>query len=77
MICLICRQSSTESGLISVELARGECRLLITEVPARVCPGCGEAYVEESVATQLLSIATQRCEAGILEDRCKYLVSQI
>jgi YgiT-type zinc finger domain-containing protein len=54
MICLICRQAETLDGLTSVHFERGEMRLVVNHVPARLCPSCGEAYVEEQVAVRLL-----------------------
>jgi len=64
LICLICRQAETVEGLTSVNFERGEMRLFIKNVPARVCPSCGEAYVEEEVALQLLREAEEMSKAG-------------
>jgi YgiT-type zinc finger domain-containing protein len=59
MLCLICRQAETVDGLASVTFERGEMRFTVKDVPARVCPSCGEAYVEEDVAAQLLRDAEE------------------
>ena len=64
MICVICRQAEIQNRFTSVKLQRGEMDLVIKNVPARVCPGCGEAYVEEDVAVRLLQIAQRLSEAG-------------
>ena len=64
MICLICRQTETVDGLTSVNFERGEMRLVVNNVPALVCPSCGEAYVEEEVAVQLLREAEEMSKAG-------------
>lgn len=72
MICLICRQSETVDGITSVTLARGEMQLVIDSVPACLCPGCGEAYVEQGVAVRVLQIAQAVREAGELDIRCVY-----
>ena len=64
MICLICRQTETVDGVTSVNFERGEMRLAVNSVPARVCPSCGEAYVEEEVAVQLLREAEEMSKAG-------------
>ena len=77
MICVICRQAETVNGLTLVTFERGELRLLVTRVPARVCPSCGEAYVDQGVAEQLLRIARQKSEAGILDSECEYSIPQI
>lgn len=64
MICLICRQAETLDGLTSIHFERGEMRLVVKDVPARVCPSCGEAYVEEQVAVRLLREAKAMSAAG-------------
>jgi len=64
MICLICRQAETLEGLTSVTFERDEFRLEVKRVPARVCPSCGEAYVEEEVAIRLLSDAEAKSAQG-------------
>ena len=72
MICLICRQAEIVNRLTSISFERGEARLVVNSVPARVCPGCGEAYVHEDVAIRLLQMAKRMSEAGILEDVTEY-----
>jgi YgiT-type zinc finger domain-containing protein len=67
MICLICRQAETLDGLTSVHFERGEMRLVVNHVPARVCPSCGEAYVEEQVAVRLLREAEAISAVGEME----------
>ena len=72
MICVICRQAETVNGLTTVVLERGEFRLLVKSVPAQTCPSCAEAYVEEGIAKQLLQIARQISESGILDTQYEY-----
>ena len=67
MICLICRQAETVDGLATVHFERGEMRLTVKDVPARVCPSCGEAYVEEQVAVNLLRGAEELSAAGEMD----------
>lgn len=67
MICLICRQAETVDGLATVNFERGEMRMVVNNVPARVCPSCGEAYVDEEVAVHLLHGAEEKYKAGILD----------
>lgn len=67
MICLICRQAETVDGLTSVLFERGEMRLVVNNVPARVCPSCGEVYVEEQVAASLLRDAEAMSAAGEMD----------
>ena len=72
MICLICRQAETVDGLTSVLFERGEMRLVVNHVPARVCPRCGEAYVEEQVAVSLLWEAEAMSAAGVMDSEVEY-----
>jgi len=73
MICLICRKAELVDGVTSVTFERGEMRLVVNHVPARVCPGCGEAYVEEGVAVQLLRAAEEMSETGGMEAVREYI----
>ena len=66
MICLICRRAETVNGLTSVRFERGEMRLVVNNVPAQICPSCGEAYLAEEVAEQLLNDAEKISKEGIL-----------
>ena len=72
MICLICRKAETVDGLTNIEFARGEFRLMVKHVPARICPGCGEAYAAEAVAQQLLKLASQHSDEGLLDTECEF-----
>ena len=72
MICLICRQAEVVDGFTPITLEREEFRLLITHVPAHVCPNCGEAIVDEDVAIQLICKAEDSFEQGVREDVREY-----
>ena len=72
MICLICGQAETVDGLTAVHFERGEMRLVVNHVPARVCPSCGEAYVEEQVAVRLLRAAETMSAAGEMDGEVEY-----
>ena len=72
MLCLICRQAETVDGLTSVHFERGKMRLLVNNVPARICPSCGEAYVEEQVAVSLLREADDVSAAGEVDGVIEY-----
>jgi YgiT-type zinc finger domain-containing protein len=77
MICLICRQAEIIDGLAPVAFERGEFRLIVNSVPSRLCPTCGEAFLEEDVAQRLLSFAVQQFETGLFEIQCEYSTLQI
>jgi YgiT-type zinc finger domain-containing protein len=73
MKCLICKQDETQEGVTTVTLERGALTLVIKDVPARVCPNCGEAYVDESVTAELMSTAEQMAAAGAQVDVRQYV----
>ena len=64
MICLICRQAEIVDGSTTVHFESGEMRLTMSNVPARICPSCGEAYVAEDVAAKLLREAEKLSAIG-------------
>lgn len=72
MICFICNQAETTSGTISVLLERGHHSLTIMNIPARICPNCGEAYADETVTANLLRQAEKMAKAGTKVDLCEY-----
>ena len=76
MKCFICNQAETSAGTTSVLFERGHVSLTIHTVPARVCPTCGEAYVEESVAANMLQQAEQLARAGTKVDACEYMANE-
>jgi hypothetical protein len=47
-------------------------KLTVRDVPARVCPSCGEAYVEEQVAVRLLREAEEMSAAGEMDAEIEY-----
>lgn len=72
MRCLICKQADTQPGRTTVTLERGQVTLVIKDVPARVCPNCGEDYVEEDTASKLIDILDQASKAGVQVDIRQY-----
>ncbi len=68
MNCIICRQAELINGFTSIPFERDEFRLLIKNVPAQVCPNCGEAIVDEDVAMQLIGKAEDAYAEGLIED---------
>ncbi len=72
MVCIICREAETRPGKTTVTLKRGKLTLVVKNVPAQVCPNCGEAYTDESTAVRLLSTAEQMAASGVLVDVRQY-----
>ena len=72
MKCVICKQAETRSGVTTVTLGRGESTFVVKEVPAQVCPNCGEDYVDSGVAAELLRSAEDLSRAGTQIDIRRY-----
>ena len=68
MKCLICKQAETCPGVTTVTLERDGLTLVVKEVPAQVCPNCGESYVDEDASAQLLEKAEEMVRSGTLVD---------
>ena len=73
MICLICRQAEIVDGFTAITFERGEVRLVVNKVPAHICPSCGEAYVDEEVAMQLLQDLGEMSNAGEMEGVMEFM----
>jgi YgiT-type zinc finger domain-containing protein len=64
MKCVVCRQAETVHGVATVVLDRNGTTLVMRCVPARVCPNCGEEYVDEATSRGLLSTAEEAARSG-------------
>ena len=64
MKCLMCKQAEPRNSLTTVILKRGELTLVLKNIPALVCPDCGETYVTEDIAMQLLA-ATEKSDFNL------------
>lgn len=75
MICILCKQAETRPGQTSVTLEHGDIRLVVTGVPALICPTCGEAYTDEETANSLLAMAAEMQNAGLEADIKTYVLA--
>ena len=72
MRCVICRQSVVEMGTATVTLERDGMTLVVKHVAARVCPNCGEEYIDEDAAARLMETAEQAARSGVQVDVREY-----
>lgn len=75
MICVICKQAQTREGRATITLERGATTLVVKGVPARVCPNCGEEYIEEEISARLLKRAEEAARLGVQVDVREYAVA--
>lgn len=67
MLCLICHSAQTVTGVASIDFERDEFRAVIHQVPAQICPACGESYLDEDVAVALLQKLEKNLTEGELD----------
>ncbi len=72
MRCIICKQADVQPGTATVTLERGGMTLVVKHVSVRVCPNCGEEYVDEMAAAQLMETAEQAAGSGVQVDVREY-----
>lgn len=64
MICLTCKIGIPEPGLTTVTLERNGSIIVFKDVPARICPNCGEKYFEADITGRLLAQAQEAVDKG-------------
>lgn len=72
MRCITCKQADVQPGTATVTLERGGMTLVVKHVLARVCPNCGEEYVDEMAAAQLMETTEQAAKSGVQVDVREY-----
>lgn len=68
MKCQICKQGNTRPGTTTITLEEKGSTMVFKNVPADVCEVCGEAYVDEKTAAQLLDHANEASRSGVEVD---------
>ena len=72
MKCGICRTGDTHPGSATVTLQRDKVTVIIKDVPAEVCGNCGEYYLSEAVASDVLMRAEHAAERGAEVEILRY-----
>ena len=75
MKCIVCKQAETRAGTTTVTLERQGATFVFKDVPAQVCPNCGEDYLDDAVASELLQSAEGMAAAGTQVDIRRYPVT--
>ncbi|MDP3564649.1 MAG: type II toxin-antitoxin system MqsA family antitoxin [Methanoregula sp.] len=61
-------KATTKEGTTTVTFDRDGMTLVVKDVPAQVCTNCGEDYVDEHVAHEILAIAERMAKSGAQVD---------
>jgi YgiT-type zinc finger domain-containing protein len=72
MKCVICKNSNTNSGLVTVTLQREDCIVILKKVPAEICENCGEYYLSETITEKVLEKAEKAINNGAEVEIIKY-----
>jgi YgiT-type zinc finger domain-containing protein len=75
MKCMICKHGETQPGFTTVTFSDDNLTLVIKGVPAQVCDNCGEAYVDEAIAAELLRQAEESAKTGVQVDVRHYIAA--
>jgi YgiT-type zinc finger domain-containing protein len=65
-----------EPGFVTVTLEPAGTTLVIKRVPALVCDNCGEEYVDEAVAAELMHTARVASDASIQVEVREYAAAR-
>lgn len=71
-MCRICKQSEILPGIVAVTLQRGGSTIIFKGVPADVCQNCGEYYLSEATAADLLERAGESTRKGAEVEILRY-----
>lgn len=63
MKCIVCHHGETRPGTTTVTFHREGQTLVVNEVPAEVCENCGEAYIADETAEQILQMVAEARQA--------------
>jgi YgiT-type zinc finger domain-containing protein len=72
MKCAICKNGTTEPGVITIVLEKNKSTLVFKDVPAEICKNCGEEYVSSETNTNLLKKANDAVTRGVDLEMLKY-----
>lgn len=69
--CPVCK-AEMQKGKTELILKQDRNVVVIEDVPAMVCPQCGEASIEASVAQAAYTLAGNEIKRGVALEFCKY-----
>jgi YgiT-type zinc finger domain-containing protein len=72
MKCIVCKQAETNPGTTTVTLERRGATFVFKDVPAQICPNCGEDYLDDTVTNSLLKSADAMAASGAQVDIRRY-----
>jgi YgiT-type zinc finger domain-containing protein len=77
MKCVVCKSGVTRHGTTTVTFEREGLTLVMKEVPAEICMNCGEDYVGEAVAHEIMVLADKMAQSGAQVDVRRYIPGSV
>lgn len=68
MKCVICKHGELKPGITSLMFEKNNSTIVIKEAPVDMCDNCGEIYVPDKTAEQILLIVESAESQGIILD---------
>ncbi len=65
MECVLCKNGTTGEGLVTFTLEQNGVIVVFKNVPAQVCPNCGNFYLTEEISMQLIEKAQESLQKGV------------
>ena len=62
--CVLCRNGTVAPGLVTLTVQRGRTTVILKDVPADVCPNCGEYYLSSETTAVVLARADAAARNG-------------
>ncbi len=72
MKCVICKHGQTCRGTATITLEREGITVVFKSVPAQVCETCGEEYVDDATAANVLDTFEEAVRMGVVVDVRQY-----
>jgi YgiT-type zinc finger domain-containing protein len=77
MKCVVCKGGETRPGMTTVTLEREGLTLVMKEVPAEICVNCGEDYVDDKIAHEIMMLADKMAQTGTQIDVRRYIPGSV
>ena len=68
MKCVICKHGELKPGVTSLLFEKNKSTIVIKGVPVDMCDNCGEIYVPDKTAEQIMSLLESVESQGIIID---------
>ncbi len=77
MKCVICKSDETRPGITTVTLEQEGFTFVMKEVPAEICINCGEDYMDDKVAHEIMILADKMAQSGVQVDVRRYIPGSV